>query len=247
MQSKSGVEARAWVHVLRLAATLGTLGSDDAIEVNREALERVAEDLVRWKQGDLIQELTDPKLMKDIFDDVEKCEHYALRALFACKPSEGARSVWNAVVRECPITSIPYRMALLSLAKGELSAARLPLVTVLNALGKGAGNTWERERSIDTVLQFLAVEGAGAILEGAFDRRHGQPVQNRYMPSVVDLLQERYQRHIEASRRFAEKMRSCGPSNSEQGDSLRLEATREGVIWNRRAKTALEKFCSSFE
>ena len=195
----------------------------------------------------MVQEPTDPKLMRDIYDDVEKCEQYALRALFACKPSEGGRSVLDAVVREYPITSTPYRLALFSLAKIEISAARGPLVTVLTALGKGAGRTWEQERNIDTVLKILAVEGGGAILEGAFDARQGRHVPNRYEPTVVDLLKERYQRHSEASQRFAEKWRACESSNGEPGESIRLEGTREGVIWDTRARIALKTFCSTFE
>ena len=246
-QSKSETEARAWAQVLRLTATLGAVGSDEVIELNREALEKVAKDLVSWKQGIVIQEATDPKLMRDIYDDVEKCEQYALRALFACKPSEGARSVWNAVVRDYPVTSTPYRRALFSLAKIELSATRGPLLKVLYALGKGAGTKWAQERNLDTVLKFLAFEGAGAIVEGAFDTRQDRYVPNRYAPAVVDLLKQRYQRHLEANQRAAEKWRARYSSDGLSGEVIRIEGTREGVIWNTRARISLKTFCSMYE
>ena len=241
LQSESAVEAQAWAQTLRLAATLGKVGSDQGIEVNREAIEKVARELVLWKQGELIHEFKEPKLMREMHDHIEKCEHYALRALFACKPSEGARSVWNQVVREYPTTCTPYRMALFSLAKFELSAARLPVVRILKELAVGRCTEWEQGRHLDTIVQFLEFPGAEEVLESAFDTTQKRYVPVEYQENVREQLRERYTRHVEAFPGAQQRLRGSESKHGESTEVIRSSEAKKGVIWNVTARKALER------
>lgn len=241
-QSGSEVDARAWAQTLRLAATLGKVGSADLIESSRVAIEKVAQDLVLWKQGEVIQEAIDPKIMREIYDEVEKCEHYALRALFACKQSDVARSVWNEVIRAYPITCTPYRMALISVAKFELMAARRPVVRVLRQLGGGQCTEWEQERHLGTILQFLELPGAREVLESAFDTTKKPCIPVVHQAAVIEQLKERYTRHVNALPAAMRRLKASGSKDGEPSDVVRSSEAKNGVIWNAKAREALRIF-----
>jgi hypothetical protein len=179
--------------------------------------------------------------MREIYDHIDKCEQYALRALFACKPSEGTRSVWNQVIREYPPTSTPYRMALFSLAKFELSGARSPVVRILGELAKGASMGREQRRHLDTIVQLLAFPGAEELLESAFDTTQKRHVAVEYQENVREQLRKRYARHVEAFPGAQQRLRGSESEGGESPEVIRSSEAKKGVIWNVTARKALER------